>query len=106
MVAGEVAAETGFKGANLVDGHVVHIALLEGEDDECLFGEVERLELALLEDLVHAEAAFELAPGAGVEVAGAELGEGLELAELGVLALQAAGDRLHALRSGRPNPRG
>src|SRR5690606_20461360 len=97
MIARHVLAELDFEVPDLVDRDVVEVAAHEGEDDRDLFVERQWCEQALLDDLVHALAAFELAASRGVEVAGAELGEGLELAELRVLALHTGGDRLHDL---------
>ena len=72
-------------------------------DDLALEGE--RRVLALLEQLDQALTAVQGGPGGGVQVRG-EGGEGLQLAELGQVQPQPAGDGLHRLRLRGPTDAG
>jgi hypothetical protein len=57
-----------------------------------------RLELRLLEQLREPRAPLELPPRGRIQILGAELREGLQLAVLGEVEPQRAGDGLHRLR--------
>ena len=92
----DVGEEGGLEGLDLVDVDPVAVSLdadEEGGDD--LLGLL-GLVLALLEELVEADAAVELLLGGGVEV-GSELGEGGDLTVLGQLELHGTGDGLGGL---------
>jgi hypothetical protein len=72
------------------------VAAGAGVDADHLIDHVHRGELSLLEELHHPVAAIEPLLGGGVEI-GAELGEGLELAEAREVETQTAGHLLHRL---------
>ena len=74
----------------------VEIAAGAGVDRGDLLGDGHRLALVLVQRLDHPLASGELLLGLGVEL-GAELGERLELAVLGEVEAQLAGDLLHRL---------
>ena len=99
MVGPEVGPDLGLVALHLVDRHAVDVAVGAGEDHEHLLLDRHRRVEALLQQLGEAVAAVELGLGHLVEL-GAEGGEGLELAELGEVELEGAGDRLHGLDLG------
>ena len=74
----------------------VEVAAGAGVDRGDLVGDLERLALLLLEQLDQPFAAVQRLLGLGIEL-GAELGEGLEVAVLGEVEAQLAGDLLHRL---------
>ena len=86
----EVAVELG----DPVDVDAVHVAVGGGVEHGDLVGDRHRLALALVERLHEPLAAGQRLLRVGVEV-GPELGEGLEVAVLGELDLELAGDLLH-----------
>ena len=82
--------------AHPVDGHLLQQAVGAAEDDGHLLFDGHGAVLRLLEHLDVACAFVEHRLGGGIEV-GAELGESLQLAILGLVHLQRAGDLLHRL---------
>src|SRR5512143_1608407 len=82
--------------ANLIHRNVVDESVRDGEDDHDLLLDGHRPILTLLQHFDRARAAIELASRRGVEV-GRERGERLELAELGEIETETAGDGLHRL---------
>src|SRR5581483_2572187 len=97
LVAAHEGVERRLERLHLLDGHVIEEAVVERPEDGHLLGHRERLVLRLLEDLLRALAALELAPGGGVEVARAELRERLQLAVLGHVDAELPGHLLHRL---------
>ena len=83
--------------ADALDLDPVEIAAGAGVDRGDLVADRERVALFLFEDLDQPFAAVERFLGLGIEL-GAELGEGLEVAVLGEVEAQFAGDFLHRLR--------
>src|SRR5581483_11294710 len=78
VVAVHVAVEVCLEGAQLVYWHIVQVAVDGREQDLHLVHEGHRGVLRLLQELRDSAAALDLADGRRVQVAGAELGEGLE----------------------------
>ena len=91
-------------GRTRCDVEVVEEALVAGEDDGDLLLDGHGVEAALVEHLDHALAARQRPLGDLVEV-GAELRERLQLAVLGQVELQAAGDLRMALICALPPTR-
>jgi hypothetical protein len=96
LAAAEVGGGGGLELLDVGDLLGVEVARDAPVDVGDLDGDLDGVELALLEGLDEAGAAVELLLGGGVEV-GAELGELHNLAVLGELELQGAGDLLHGL---------
>src|SRR5665647_1377710 len=99
VLAAQVLAQTLAESGDARHLEVVDVALVAGEDHSHLFLDRHGVEAPLVEDLDHALAAGERPLGGLVEV-GAELGEGLQLAVLGEVDAQTAGDLLHGLDLG------
>jgi hypothetical protein len=79
---------------------VIEVPVGHDPQDGCLTLHRKRAELRLLDDLGDALAAVELVTRGLVQVR-RELGEGGQLAELGQIQLERAGDLLHGLVLGR-----
>ena len=94
--AAHVVEQLAFEATHVVDRQAVEVALGAGEHHDDLLLDGHRAVLRLLQQLDQAIATLELGLGDGVEL-GAERGERLELAELGEVELQRAGDALHRL---------
>ena len=88
----EVAQHLFLEGADAFQGDILHQAGVDGEQHQHFVAQVEGLVLALFEGFGGELAAGQLGAGGGVQVGGAELGEGGEFAVLGQVEAQAAGD--------------
>ncbi len=82
--------QTGFEGQHLLDVHVVHEALVHGEQGGAHQGDGQRLVLGLLQQFGHAGTAVELLAGGFVQV-GSELREGSQFTVLGQVGTDTAG---------------
>ena len=97
LLAAQPVAQVAEERGDAVDLDPVEVAAGAGVDRGDLLRDRERLALTLVERLDEALAAGQRPLGLGVEL-GAELGERLELAVLGEVEAQLAGDLLHRLR--------
>ena len=96
VAAGDEVEELRLEAAHVAHRHHVELAGGAQPQRDDLALDRERRVLALLEQLDQALAAVQGRAAGGVQVRG-ERGEGLELAELGEVQAQAAGDRPHGL---------
>src|SRR3990172_13377805 len=92
MVRAHVGVELPLERPHLRRLNVVQVTVDAGEDDGHFLCQRERAVLRLLQDLGEALPPVKLATGNGVEVGGAELGEGGEVTVLRQVQANAAGD--------------
>ncbi len=100
MAGVEVLHQLGLEALGVLDRDVVQVAVAGGPDRDDLAGDGDGAVLALLEDLHGAATAVDLGLRRLVELR-SELGERLELAELGQVQAHRPGDLLHGLGLGR-----
>ena len=96
MRPAQVVQEVGLEPADVLDRHVVQVAVAARPDRDHLLLDRERRVLRLLEQLDQPRAAVELRAGGRVQV-GRERGERLQVAVLRQVEAQVARDRLHRL---------
>ncbi len=98
MAALDELSQRLFEGNDLLYRQIVEIAVREGEQADDFFDQVQRRVLGLFQYLDGALSALELASRERVQIARAELREGLKFSVLGEVAPESAGHLLNRLR--------